>query len=157
MASAMFSILVTKENHLALTKNHLNYAEFVVSCFMSWETIRMHWQTCKPPIVPHAIMRTHSGMEPSLIDFQNDLTDSPKLHTDGCPFIFWVCHRILAKIKYLLNDYKGALADLNRADQAEPDNHVTLRSKLNSYHHLCTTQTWGQLYRLDLFLKQINV
>ena len=35
--------------------------------------------------------------------------------------------RILAKIKYLLNDYKGALMDLNRADKIEPDNHVILR------------------------------
>lgn len=68
----------------------------------------------------------------------------------------WICHRILAKIKYLLNDYKGALADLNRADQAEPDNHVTLRSKLDSYHHLCTTQTWGQLYRLNLFSETLQ-
>jgi len=35
--------------------------------------------------------------------------------------------RILAKIKYLLNDYKGALMDLNRADKVNPDNHITLR------------------------------
>ena len=34
---------------------------------------------------------------------------------------------LLAKTKYLLNDYKGALGDLNRLDKVHPDNHITLR------------------------------
>jgi tetratricopeptide (TPR) repeat protein len=39
--------------------------------------------------------------------------------------------RVLAKTKYLLKDYKGALVDLNRADRARPDSHVTLRARGN--------------------------
>lgn len=50
-----------------------------------------------------------------------------------------VSFRILAKIKYLLNDYKGALVALNRADKVEPNNHVTLRYPiLSSLHVLCS-------------------
>jgi hypothetical protein len=47
--------------------------------------------------------------------------------------------RVLAKTKYLLKDYKGALVDLNRADRARPDNHVTLRCNSASNFKLWIT------------------
>jgi hypothetical protein len=47
--------------------------------------------------------------------------------------------RVLAKTKYLLKDYKGALVDLNRADRARPDSHVTLRCNSASNSKLWIT------------------
>lgn len=35
--------------------------------------------------------------------------------------------RVLAKIKYALNDFRGALSDLNKADKLDPNNHILLR------------------------------
>jgi hypothetical protein len=51
---------------------------------------------------------------------------------------------VLAKTKYLLKDYKGALFDLNRADRACPDNHITLRCDTGSNSR---SEIWSSLVR----------